>query len=1150
MFLPSKPVFFLAALAAIPLLRGGADDEKLIRLMEQTHIGNAVVQPAVIENAPVLDGRLSPGEWDSAAVLSGFSSSGEKGQLLGNKPGQVFLQRTKDHLWIAVRTTTLNDSPGGGLVSNATRRDDFAIASEDTVELTFHNTSRPDEIMHLICNPGGACLDMLRDTVTKKVDIKWDLPGWTVKSRVESFWWVLEMKIPLAELSPAGSQLKFNVARNWCDTGTFSTLNRVKKYFSPGEMIRIDLTGSPVVVRQEELGNPDEGVWETASLGRNRSDRAVVFAVMLHEYAYKKVDGKVKRSRTVHGLEKRLLEPGEEGKLVLRHKTGAGTLVWFSTAVFDAKTRQVLYRRLVQGRKSLFTGRRPVLAAGEIKNTGRFRAYDYPGYGHAAFFFNFTSQAPTRLLMTGPDGAKKEFPIVPRRKEHFCRADVPSTPGVYTFSLPGGQTVCRIRRKHFEWLGNSYGKEKVILPPFTPIQTEGNRIDVIFRKHEINKFGLWNSIESKGTLLLAEHMSFELVVDGRTTTWQGEVSSPVRQNDGHDAVYTARARSSTGITLSVEGLAEYDGFFWNRFKLENPKGRTIDRLTLRIPLKNGEVPLYHVVSNSIRSNPAGYLPAGTGELWNGTKLARQLHFGQPVMHKQFVPYVWLGGVERGLCWFMDSSFGCSLSPVKPQVRIIRRGETVTLEVDIINVPDRSALHEFEFGLQATPVKPVHPRLLPMTRDGRGWVPAGLPNLGDFYQIRGGFPSQWATAPLGNDYTLYEKVIRIIAGDGRYKGNIRGDIEAYYRKYLPLLQETIDKDYPNISARIIKSACDAGALTDVRRPPSRPIMYTDPRLIYRYEEGAQAFKSEWWNPARISYTGAWRVTLTPSFQDYLVFHARKLLQLGLRGINLDDAFLMPDDNPETVARVDAAGTLHSNIGILQLRSYVKRLATLMHTEFKLYPRYVEPHMTNALIVPAFAFADGQLGLEQHYGESPRTECFSPGEILATYTGRQIGAKPLGLPGLVRRTTPLEKWKKDFPRLTRSCIALSLPFGITMRTSRRVKYEHFDVDTYHKFYGNLAEFGIAKEDCVFLPCYEQKAVTTEKKDLLIGCYRRPGKVLVCVSNFGRTPVTATLKIDAPALGLKDGLRMTDWETRRPVTPQLTLGPGDFRLILLEN
>ena len=1132
------------------LARGGIDDAQLTKIMERVHTSNAAVQVPLASRPPVIDGRLAPQEWDNAVLLCGFSTQGFKGRLLGNKPGQVLLQRTKEHLYIAVRTATPNDSPGGGLVSTATKHDDPGIAGDDAVELVFHDSARPDRILQIVCNPSGACLDILRSVSAGKSDLKWNFDGTAVGSVVESFWWSVEMKIPLSELASAGGVLKFNVARNWCDTGTFSTLNKVRKYFSPADMIRLDLSDAPAVVKQNGLGNPDDGVWETESSAENRSGRDVIFAVMLHEYAFKKVDGKVKRSHTVHALEKKVLAPGETGKLALRHRAGSDALIWFATAVLDAKTKRVLCHRLIQGRKSLFTGRRPVYAAGEIKKAGRFRVYDYPGFGHAAFFFNFTSQAPARLHMTGPDGKEVRFGITVRGGEHYCRADIPSAPGVYTFTLPDGREVCRISRKDFPWLGNDLGKEKVVIPPFTPIETNRNEVTLLYRKHRINHFGLWDSVESKGTELLAEPMSFELVSGGRKTVWRGEVKKLVRQNGGHDAAYEAGAENDAGIVLAVDGYAEYDGFFWNRFKLENPGRRPIDRLTVRIPLKDAEMPLYHVISNTIRTNPAGYLPAGEGELWNGTKLVRQLHFGQPVMHRQFVPCVWLGGVEKGVCWFMDSSYGCSLSQTKPQVRISRKDAAVILEVDLINVPDRAPHREFQFGLQATPVKPVHPELLPMTRDGRGWVSAGLPNLGDFNQVRGGFASQWASAPLGDDYSLYRKIISLISHDGKYTGNIRNDIEAFFGKYLPLLRQTIDRDYPGQSAKILKSACDSGSLSDKRRPVSRPIMYTDPRLVYRYEEGAQAFRSEWWNPARINYTGAWRTTLTPSLQDYLMYQNRKLLQCGLRGINLDDAYLMPDDNPETVARIDASGVVHSNAGILQLRSYIKRLATMMHTEFNIYPRYIEPHMTNALIIPAFSFADGQLSMEQHYGESPRTACFPPDEILATCTGRQIGAKPLALPGLLRKSMPLEQWKKEFPVLTRSCIALMLPFGITARTSIRVKYEHFDIETYHAFYRNMTEFGIAAKDCVFEPCFEQKSVGTGSKDILIGLYRRPGKVLVGAANFGKVPVTADLEISPAALGFKGKIKMTDWEKRTPLPEKFTIAPGDFKLILLSE
>jgi len=234
----------------------------------------------------------------------------------------------------------------------------------------------------------------------------------------------------------------------------------------------------------------------------------------------------------------------------------------------------------------------------------------------------------------------------------------------------------------------------------------------------------------------------------------------------------------------------------------------------------------------------------------------------------------------------------------------------------------------------------------------------------------------------------------------------------------------------------------------------------------------------------------------------------------------------------------------------LRSYVKRLATMMHTRFRIYPRYIEPHMTNALIIPAFSFADGQLGMEQHYGESPRTACFPADEILATYTGRQIGAKPHALPGLLRKNMPREQWKKMFPILTRSCIALSLPYGITMRTSIRVKYEHFDIATYHALYKDLAEFGIAEKDCVFEPCFEHKSVSPGVKEIRIGLWKRPGRVLVCAANPGTEPATADLEIDASSLGLKKNFKITDWEKRAPLTKKFTLAPGDFKLVLLSE
>ena len=97
------------------------------------------------------------------------------------------------------------------------------------MELTFFNPQKPDEISHLIFNPGGFCLDICRTLSTKNQNISWNLKGLKAASKVESFYWVLEVAIPLKAVSGTNGKFRFNVARNWCDISTFSTLNKVKK---------------------------------------------------------------------------------------------------------------------------------------------------------------------------------------------------------------------------------------------------------------------------------------------------------------------------------------------------------------------------------------------------------------------------------------------------------------------------------------------------------------------------------------------------------------------------------------------------------------------------------------------------------------------------------------------------------------------------------------------------------------------------------------------------------------------------------------------------------------------------------------------------------------------------------------------------------
>ncbi len=54
------------------------------------------------------------------------------------------------------------------------------------------------------------------------------------------------------------------------------------------------------------------------------------------------------------------------------------------------------------------------------------------------------------------------------------------------------------------------------------------------------------------------------------------------------------------------------------------------------------------MADSIRANYAGVVPTGEGTVWTSKEAARSNLLGT------FIPYIWVGGPERGLCWFASN----------------------------------------------------------------------------------------------------------------------------------------------------------------------------------------------------------------------------------------------------------------------------------------------------------------------------------------------------------------------------------------------------------------------------------------------------------------------------------------------------------------
>ena len=646
-------------------------------------------------------------------------------------------------------------------------------------------------------------------------------------------------------------------------------------------------------------------------------------------------------------------------------------------------------------------------------------------------------------------------------------------------------------------------------------------------------------------------MYFEAVVNNKVERFgDGKVSSPSVEADGYALNHTFSSRSASGIELGGTSYFEYDGFQYLKMKLSAP-GKKIDRLTLCIPLKDSEVPLFHVVSNFIRKNPAGSIPEGSGVVWDGTKLPRISAQGVETLHPQGVPYIWLGGASRGLACFTESNAGYKLDRKQSSVRLIRKNGVLTLEWDFINTPVKLGknVRNFEFGLMPTPVKRIDPQLNQYTHDAYGVGARGMKNFTFAARQLMGF-TYWPHEPYNKDFTLFRAACRAIRNGG--KDNMKSDLDLWMKQYGKKVFDEMSRvpsagniptHYDNVRVNYWKAQ-----MNNPERRPGVPYKYSDPKLMWIFEDIPEYFRAEWYNPAPQNYFGARRVSLTPSEIDYMIYCLEQELDNGSHGIYLDDMFLMPDPNPETVAVRDDEGNYHPANGILGMRELVKRIAVLQHKR-NLYPRMIQIHMTNALLIPCFSLATSTLGWEDHYGEKPHPERFSIDQIMATDSGTQLGVECCILAGIFRQTTPREQWGKKFRKLTRGMIALSLPFNAKYKSPINTGA---DAKFYYRIISLASDFGFWKKECRFVPFWHPDSAALKVKDgkVLASSWRFPGRVLLILSNTDKAAKRLSLTVDCKSLQLPENFRLINAETKRAENPASIVVDGyDFKLFILE-
>lgn len=1106
----------------LSLISAQAEQEDLYKIT----FTNAKIIIPFNDISPVIDGKLSPGEWEDAQECNGFS--GNERTLIAGKAGSVRICRNNEFLFFAILTSTPTNDPGGALKTSVVQRDG-AVFSDDSVEIIIYTDPDKKIGYQFVFNAHNTIFDQKYTRSPKQSQVDWNCKNLTVASTTEEGWWVLEVAIPLSEIGDPKNSLLFNVARNWSDMG-YSTLNYTPDYFLPDNMLRGDFENNIAIVKELEFGAPEFGNWNIRLGAKNIGEKKLRLTAQLWHYD---TEGKV-----CDAVQIEKILPRENKEIHISAKITTSLYHLCTMQLKDIESGQVYYARCVMGRKGSSTRRRPAsfsFDCPDIKTSGV--AYFYPGYNKLSVELD---QKPQPKLMLSVSNNKKA-PFEQAGK--YWRAVTPVSPSqglhnVLLLSNGKKYPIGKIEKKKYVWEGRELGCEKIILPPFKPLESDGNEVRGTLNDRKINSMGLYDSVKNRGHELLAAPMCFLLKTNDNEELWMPGEKPIFKLNDGgYAAEAYGRSKSASGIELSFQSRIDYDGFNWLNFRLERLKQHTIQQLTLVIKFCADETPFFHAVANTIRPNPAGALP----DHWTGSQLIRKKHFGEEVMHPQLVPYLWLGGEERGLSWFIDSSFGFKLNRDKDAVRIFRKDDVVIAELDIINIPTSftSEKLEFSFGFHPTPVKPLTQDLRNTLYDMHGAAPTAMNNAQFIYgdYLGGFFP--WGLAPFNNEYTMWRDIMKALTRGEKlnYKKEWEQWDQQYWEDFSQVLNSTAGNTEYAANFRKRRDGFVHGNLGHHQRRPSLPYIYLDPRLAFKWYEEVQYFRSEWWNPAAQNYFGTWRIFPTSSYRDYFLHCMDLALKNGLHGIYLDDVYIMPDNNPDTEAIVDEQGEVHSRIGILALRDLIKRLAVLQHQHNK-YPRILQVHMTDALLVPCFSFATSQLGFEAKYGETPLPTRYSLDYIRTIGLGRKIGANGLMLQGIRQKSTPPEQWKDTVKTLKRSMLALSLPHDIRQFASH-------SPDLY-AIYQKLSDFGCFREDRLFIPYWEKnQTLKVNNENVLLSYYQRSDALLIILSNYFNAEavdveISSTLLRKIP---------LRDYESGKEADAKKIVIPGyDFRLLFM--
>lgn len=1072
-----------------------------------------IFQIPLFETVPTIDGEFSEKEWSHAAGFEGLTTvTGNSTGKLEERKGKTYLGASLTHFYIAMRT----EMPDGGAPLYAKIKDDiFKVVFDDSFEIWIDTDPAGVNVTQFqaMFNSLGKGIYTTHGRKGGKEIKDWN-GNYNIKNKVDKDIWTVEVAIPIESISAGRKSTEgtwgFGICRNWKQPWA-QTVSPGKHFRGMDTRIQFVEARSPVV-KLEQLSDPYTRDIHTRLSVSNISQENI------------SVEAKFSLDRntmfTLNESKKLDLAAGETQHFDYKHKEDNSYAFDQTASVTSADGATTYYKRKTSWAKmrekrwdTTYVRKLPVdfkfahypyhkklrLVAdiSGLDEQAKLERIDFfirQQWGHkdiATFTLSqFDEHKKSRIEILLPELGDGKYEI----SAQAVGQGVPEAPLAKTFI-----------RKHYEWEKNPMGRSNKVYPPFKPIQINEQTVSTVLRKHSLSKTGLPQQIVAAGRDILAQGISLTASIEGKT--WPLESSSLQFTKRSEHEVKTHSKLSAGAFQASADGIWDYDGTLKYKLNLESSQGKTIDALTLTIPLQEEDATLMHAMTEGIRKGPISQkTPKGKGVVWESRELL------QGELPKGFCSYIFLGSPNRGLSWFAENDYNWSWDRKTSNMELVREKGKVLIKIHLINKPTVITKPKtITFGLLAAPVKPqpedynwfMRKHNYRMLWTSINWG-AGPGICGNLY-------------PVGRDPQTW----RMLDRASKIGALPKDEIDDYMKKTRPFFEvhgqarvDSWNRTMPNKFKGMLKD---------------KNLFFYYNRATTSCDEEYATFLDEWLvkemngHDFRVQPSEQ-KLVPSESYIDFALHWYKKSFEFGgNHGVYWDNWYFAPSFNVEmTDAYIDADGSIIPSTGVWGLRDLVKRTFVMMNEEGM--PARTFPHMTSASILPMLSFATMQLDWEWKLGSADTQDVYSREYLQIASNGRLAGTAPIPLSN--------HHFAKDDIRGLRSNSGVQMVHDMNFHSLIKPhNYKGQDFSAWNdRFIGRLQEF-IKHPKLQTFAYWEERPqpITNSDADTPLIVHHVPGaQTWMVACGYAPDDRDVVFTVDADALGLNEGYQIINAET----------------------